>query len=42
MARVGEASPAARDGEAKAKEEKGTVGAKAKEKGPGKEFMDWT
>ena len=41
VARVGVAKPAAKDGEAKAKEETGTVRAKAKETGPGKEFADW-
>ena len=35
------AKQAAKDGEAKAKGENGTVGAKEKEKGPGKEFADW-
>ena len=42
MARAGEANPAERDGEAKAKEEKVTVGAEAKERDPVKEFTDWT
>jgi hypothetical protein len=42
VARAGEANPAERDGEAKAKEEKVTVGARAKERDPVKEFTDWT